>query len=64
MPSTSMAHVACESKQRSVVIKVFGGINTQENGLQSGVRSCIIPGLPAHLVQELNVGTVVCMQEV
>ena len=25
---------------------------------QSGVRSCIMPGLPTHLVQELNVGTV------
>ena len=25
---------------------------------QSGVRSCNIPGLHRHLVQELNVGTV------
>ena len=26
--------------------------------LQSGVRSSVKPGLPTHLVQELNVGTV------
>ena len=26
---------------------------------ESGVRSCIMPGLPRHLVQELNAGTVV-----
>ena len=26
--------------------------------LQSGVRSSILPGLPTHLVQELNVGNV------
>ena len=25
---------------------------------QSGMRSCIMPGLPTHLVQELDVGTV------
>ena len=37
--------------------KVNRGIHTQENGLQSGVRSCIMPGLAAHYVQELNVGT-------
>ena len=30
------------------------------NRWQSGVRSCIIPGLPTHLVKELPVGTV-CM---
>ena len=30
------------------------------NWWRSGVRSCIVPGLPTHLVQELNVGTV-CM---
>ena len=28
-------------------------------GWQSGVRLCIMPGLPTHLVQELNGGTVV-----
>ena len=33
-------------------------IHTQETGWKSGVRSCIMPGLPANLVQELNVGTV------
>ena len=31
---------------------------TRKLGLQSGVRLCIMPGLPKHLVQELNVGTV------
>ena len=30
----------------------------EKKWLQSGVRSCIMPGLPTHLVQELNVGTV------
>ena len=25
-----------------------------------GVRSCFMPGLPTHLVQEFNVSTVVC----
>ena len=34
------------------------GIHTQKTGWQSGMRSCIMPGLPANLVQELNVGTV------
>ena len=33
-------------------------IHAQETGWQSGARSCIMPGLPTHLVQELNVGTV------
>ena len=31
----------------------------KETGCQSGVRSCIMPGLSTHLVQELNIGTVV-----
>ena len=44
-PSTSMTHVACDPKLRSVVG-------------QSGVRSCVMLGLPTHLVQELNVYTV------
>ena len=42
--------VACKSK--------LPGIHAQETGWQSGVRSCIMPGMPTHLVQELNVGTV------
>ena len=33
-------------------------IHIQDTGWQSGVRSCITSGLPTHLVQELNVGTV------
>ena len=32
--------------------------HNQETGWQSGVQSRIMPGLPAHLVQELNAGTV------
>ena len=34
-------------------------LHVQESGLRSVVRSCIMPGLPRNLVQELNVGTVV-----
>ena len=33
-------------------------IHTQESGWRSDVQSCITPGLPTHLVQELNAGTV------
>ena len=33
-------------------------IHAQGTGWQLGQWSCIIPGLPAHLVQELNIGTV------
>ena len=32
-------------------------IYDQETGWQSGVQSCILPGLPTHSVQELNVCT-------
>ena len=39
-------------------------IHTQEKGWQSGVRSCIMPRLPTHLVQELNVGIVASKMEV
>ena len=49
-------HVACESKLFSVVGHPL--TNEQETGWQSGMRSCIMLGLPTHLVQELNVGTV------
>ena len=33
-------------------------MNPWEKGLQSGVQMCIMPGLPTHLLQELNAGTV------
>ena len=33
-------------------------IFAQETGWQSGMRSCIMPGLPTHLMQELNGSTV------
>ena len=52
-----MAHVACESKLRSVVGHTR--IHGKENVWQSGERSCILPGLPIYLVQEINVGAVV-----
>ena len=32
----------------------------QETGWKSDMRSCIMPWLPTHLVQELNVCTVAC----
>ena len=51
------AHVACGSKLRSVV-NYLPCIYTLQTRLQSGVRSCFLLGLPAHLVQELNVDTV------
>ena len=57
-PSTSMTHVACKSKLRSVVRSGHPCIHAQETGCQLGVQSCIMPGLPMHFVQELNVGTV------
>ena len=52
-PSTSMAHVACESKSRSLVrLSVY---SCPGNWWQAGVWSCLVP---RHLVQELNVGIV------
>ena len=53
MPSTLMAHEACESNLRSTVRS-----NARKIVWQSGLRSCILPGLPTYLGQELNVGTV------
>ena len=49
--STSMTHVASASKLRSVEV-----IHTSMS--RKHVRSCIMPGLPTYLVQEINVGTV------
>ena len=31
---------------------------SRKKWLQSGVRSCVLPGLPKHVVQDLDVGTV------
>ena len=54
-----MTNVADESMLRSVVrLGICGRIHAQETRCQSGVRSCILPGLSTHLVQELNAGTV------
>ena len=53
-----MTNVVCESKLRSVVMSgTCGRIHAQETVWQSGVRSNILPRLPTHLVQELEVGT-------
>ena len=35
-------------------------MHAKDSGWQWGVQSCIISRMPTHLVQELNVGTVVC----
>ena len=54
-----MTYVACNSKLASVVrLSMHASIPRKETGWRSGVRSCIIPGLPMHLVQEVYVGTV------
>ena len=57
--------LVCKSKLRSVVRSgTCGRISALETGWQSGMWSCIMPGLPTHLVQELNVGTVPLEQQV
>ena len=49
-----------ESELRSVArSRTCGRISAQETRLQSGVWSCILPGLPTYLVQQLSVGPVV-----
>ena len=53
-----MTHEACESQLRPVVWSVTcGRIHTQETGWQLDVLLRIMPGLPTHLVQELNAHT-------
>ena len=52
-----MTNVADESKLRSVLRSgTCGRIHAHATGLQSGVRSYVVHGLPTHLVQELNAG--------
>ena len=63
--SISMTHVielrSYESKLRSgTCVRT----HAQENGSQSVVRLCLMPGLPTHLVQELNVCTVVTLHHI
>ena len=55
-PSTSKANVALNQ----IHVQLLGHLrfHAQKTGWRSGVRSCIMSGLPTHLVQELNVGTV------
>ena len=55
-PITLMTHIVCESKLHSVVRSSMHPC--QETEWQSGVWLCIMPGLPMHLVQELDVDTV------
>ena len=52
-----MTHVACESNYMYVQLWGHSYIHDQETGLQLDVWSCIMFGLPTHLVQELNVIT-------
>ena len=58
-----MTHVACQSKLHSVVGQC-GVIHAQETQRQLGLKLCIMPGVPMHIVQEVNVGTVVRFEEV
>ena len=51
-PSISMSQIASESESRSVVR------SSMHLWLGKLVQSCFVPGLPSHLVQELNDGTV------
>ena len=50
MPCMSMNHVPDESELHLVTC---GCIHAQETRWQSGVRSCIMPGLPMYLVPSL-----------
>ena len=54
--NTSITQVACEKSYFQLSGHLC--IHAEETEWQSRVRSCIMPGLPTHLVQELNVGTV------
>ena len=58
-PSTSKANVALN--QIHVQLRGHLRFHAQKTGWRSGERSCIMPGLPTHLVQELNVGIVAVM---
>ena len=54
-----MTNIVCESKSRLVVrSSMHSCVHAQETGWRSDMQSCILPRLPTHLVQELNVGTV------
>ena len=49
-----MTHKACKSKIHSVVMSgTFGHIHAKETGWESGMQSCIMPGLPMHVVKEI-----------
>ena len=52
-----MTHVACQSKLH-VHLWAQKCTHGHGTGWESGVRSCLMPGLPTHLVQDLNIGTV------
>ena len=53
-----MTHIACKTNLRSVVrFETVGRIHAKDTGRKSGVLSCIMTGLPTHLVQGLNAST-------
>ena len=54
--STSMTHIACDSKPHSVVRSFMHP--SPGTWMAIGCAVVFLPGLPPHLVQELNVGTV------
>ena len=45
-------------KTTSICEVIRASMHRKQTGWQWGVRSCIMPGLPTHLVQELHVATV------
>ena len=62
MSEISQAHQWPTKLANQSYVQLWGHqcIYAQETGWQSDVRSCIMPGLPTHLVQELYIGTVAC----
>ena len=55
-----MTNVASESNLCSVLMAgTCGGLHAQKTGWQSGMHSSSMHGLPMHLMQALNAGTVV-----
>ena len=70
MPGCTYAHISKQyaikhiDDRLSLLIKatfscefIYASLLIKEISWQSGVRSCIMTGLPGHLVQELNVST-------
>ena len=55
---TTMTHIACDSKLCSIVRSSMHPFPGNWVAIESGVQLCIMYGLPTHLLQKLNVGTV------